>query len=399
MTPVRGADPADVVIVGGGPVGLTLACALADQGFRVTVAEAQMRAALAEPPPDGRDIALTHRSAAILDDLGLLQRLPSAELARIREARVLDTGAAGLLHFEALGAGRDFLGYLIGNHLLRRATFDGAAARPAVTLLDGVKVARLESGDAQAQVVLADGRALAARLVVGADSRLSEARRQMGIGAELRQFGRDVIVCRMSHEAPSDGIAWECFGYDETLAVLPLNGRQVSTVVTVTSDRTGALMQLAPARYAAWVRERFGARLGALQPAGERHAYPLVAVYAQRFVARRFALAGDAAVGMHPVTAHGFNLGLYGVEALARALAGARAAGRDIGGLDALAPYERTHRRATRPLYLGTNALVRLYTDARAPARVVRAAVIGLAERLPVLKAAITHQLTGPGAR
>ncbi|MCL4722333.1 MAG: monooxygenase, partial [Gammaproteobacteria bacterium] len=115
---------------------------------------------------------------------------------------------------------------------------------------------------------------------------------------------------------------------------------------------------------------------------------------AQRFVGQRFALLGDAAVGMHPVTAHGFNFGLYGVDALTRAMGAARLRGGDIGGMDVLSRYQAEHRRVTRPIYLGTNALVGLFTNDDLPARVLRSAVLRIANRLPPLKAGITRQLS-----
>jgi len=124
-----------------------------------------------------------------------------------------------------------------------------------------------------------------------------------------------------------------------------------------------------------------------------------VGVYAHRFVAQRLALIGDAAVGMHPVTAHGYNFGLYGVQVLAQALQRAQAARQDIGQLSVLQPYETEHRRTTLPVYLGTNAVVSLFTDARAPAKWARRAVLAVAERAPglstLIKTAITRQLTG----
>jgi ubiquinone biosynthesis UbiH/UbiF/VisC/COQ6 family hydroxylase len=398
----QAAPQGDVVIVGAGPVGLALACALADAGLGVTLVERQPRAALAAPAPDGREIALTHRSEAILRNLGLWQRLAGDDVAPIREARVLDAGTPEQLRFQPDGAAaREPLGHLVPNAAIRAAAFAGVADRPAITLLDAVRVSRIRPGAEAAQaaaVELADGRVLRARLVVAADSRLSDARRQMGLGAELREFGRDVIVCNMAHAAPSDGIAWECFGYERTLAVLPLNRQRVSTVVTMPGAQSGELMRLPPQEYADLVARQFGDRLGRMRLDGDRHVYPLVAVYARRFVAPRFALAGDAAVGMHPVTAHGFNLGLYGIDALARATGAAHRAQRDVGALDVLLRYEAEHRRATRPLYLGTNALVGLFTDTRGPARLARAAVLRLAEHLPPLKSAITRRLTAGAA-
>jgi 2-polyprenyl-6-methoxyphenol hydroxylase-like FAD-dependent oxidoreductase len=146
------------------------------------------------------------------------------------------------------------------------------------------------------------------------------------------------------------------------------------------------------------VQAQLRGRLGAMTLQGSRHLYPLVAVYAQRFVAPRFALVGDAAVGMHPVTAHGYNFALYGADVLAGELARAHRAGRDLGRLDVLQPYEARHRRETLPVYLGTNAIVGLFTDDRAPARLLRRAVIRVADRLPPLKTLITRRLTDRGA-
>ncbi len=156
-----------------------------------------------------------------------------------------------------------------------------------------------------------------------------------------------------------------------------------------------ALMALDARAFAAEVQAQFGHRLGAMRLVGERHLYPLVAVYAQRFAGTRCALLGDAAVGMHPVTAHGYNLGLAGVETLARTLAEARRRGEDIGAAGVLARYESAHHRRALPLYQGTNAIVRLYTDARPLPRLLRRWVLEGARRLPPLQAAIAGQLTG----
>ena len=130
---------------------------------------------------------------------------------------------------------------------------------------------------------------------------------------------------------------------------------------------------------------------------GKRFPYPLVAAYARRFVGQRSALVGDAAVGMHPVTAHGYNLGLQSIASLVHALCEAREAQRDIGAAEVLAGYERAHRRDAAPIYHGTNAVARLYASTGAPQRLVRQLLLRGAQHLPPLKAAITARLTGRG--
>jgi ubiquinone biosynthesis UbiH/UbiF/VisC/COQ6 family hydroxylase len=397
----------DVLIVGGGPAGLALAAALDGIGLRSTVLESQGEAALAEAAPDGRDIALTHRGVDILRQLGLWARLPEAAIAPIREARVLDPKAPSILSFDAQGSARDALGYLVPNHLIRRAAHAEAASRAGVRLLCDARVRSVRAGHAGApgEVVLDDGRRLHARLIVAADSRLSTTRRAFGIGAQMHDFGRTVIVCRLGHSRAHADVAYECFGYGRTLAILPMTGGEVSAVVTAPADDAQALMALAPEAFVATIERQLaeaGARrgegapqLGTLRLAGERHAYPLVAVYAHRFACEGAALIGDAAVGMHPVTAHGYNLGLYGVEVLAEVLREARAAGRDIGSRAVLAAFEARHRRASLPIFLGTQLVVRLFTDESAPGKLLRGAVIAGARHLPPLRAAITQQLTG----
>lgn len=385
----------DVIIIGAGPAGLSLAVSLAQAGFSAVIAERLPRAVLADPPPDGRDIALTHRAAGILRSLGIWERFPAEEVAPIREARVLNGTSSFFLQFDPRGSNKSELGYLVPNHMIRKMAFEAALAHSGVDLLDGVAVAGTTASASCAEVQLADGRRLRAPLVVAADSRFSESRRRAGIGADMRDFGRVVIVCRMAHERPHECIAYECFHYGRTLAVLPLNGEISSIVITLTTDKADAVLRMPAEEFSRLVRDQFGARLGDMRLVGERHAYPLVAVYADRFVAPRLALLGDAAVGMHPVTAHGFNFGLYGVEVLTRAIAGARASQRDIGSLDVLATYDREHRRATYPIYLGTNALVKLFTDDRLPLRLLRGAVLRAANLAGPLKAQITAQLTG----
>lgn len=407
----------DVLIVGAGPAGLSLAISLAQAGFTATVVEQQPEAALTQPAPDGREIALTHPSVATLQRLGTWTDLSPHEVGSIREAQVHDgpLGQHGALQLGTEGTGLPALGFIVPNHALRRTAYAVAARTPGVRIITGAQVVRVATQSAHAELEYlpqacvgapSDGPApspqrLQAPLLVAADSRFSATRRQLGIGARMTDFGRTVIVCRMRHAQPHGGVAHECFGYERTLAVLPLpNDPQerhalCSVVVTAGTADAAALMGQSPQAFAATVQAQLGDRLGPLQLEGERHAYPLVAVYAQRFADHRCALLGDAAVGMHPVTAHGYNLGLAGVERLTAAVVTARNQGHDIGDAEALAPYARAHHRHAWPMYEGTNAIVRLYTDTRPVPRLLRQLVLQGARRLPPLQAAIVGQLTG----
>ncbi|MBH9553495.1 5-demethoxyubiquinol-8 5-hydroxylase UbiM [Inhella gelatinilytica] len=383
---------ADVLVVGAGPAGLALSCALVDAGWRVQVFEQAAAERLAEPSDDGREIALTHRSRRILEQLGLWQRFPPPEPLRL--ATVRSAGTRRVLPFEARSEGREALGWLVGNHHIRAACWAGAQER-GIPIHTGVAVTGLDRGAHAARIHLADGRALSAQLVVAADSRFSNLRRLAGIGARSLDFGRSAILCPLGHDIPHGGEAQECFLAGHTLALLPMPGQRVSAVWTVRSDAVAELMGLPEAEFAARVEAACEGRLGPMRVTGQRQVYPLVAVYAHTFAERRFALAGDAAVGMHPVTAHGYNFGLYGVETLVTELARAKHGGADAGDPEALARYARAHRVATQPIFEGTNAIVRLFTDDRMPALWLRRAVLDVAAHFPPVRWAISRQLTG----
>lgn len=390
----------EAIIVGAGPAGLAMAIALADAGFAATVIDLQPRAALAEPAEDGREIALTHSSAETLRALGLWQRLRPDEIGRIREARVIDGDRHDAsLDFKARGA----LGWIVPNHALRRASFEAAAERPGLRLVTQSKLLRIAPASTHVDLEIENGsealrESLRCRLFIAADSRFSWARRQLGIAAEMHDFGRTMIVCRMRHALPHRDVAHECFGYQRTLAILPLAGGNLcSAVLTTDSASAAQLMALPGSEFAALVEAQFEGRLGSMNLVGERHAYPLVTALARRFTGPRSALIGDAAVGMHPVTAHGYNLGLQGVTVLTHALCDARAAGQDIGSADVLANYDRKHRRDASVMYHGTNAVAKLYASSGAPQRLARQLILRGAQHLPPLKMAITARLTGRG--
>lgn len=384
----------DLIIIGGGPAGLAFAASLKDQDLKIAIVEKSAASVLGAPPPDGREIALTHTSIRIMDGLGMLARIPVKDRAPIRTAKVLNGTSSYTLNFEARAAKKDALGYLVSNHLIRKAAYDVVRGQKNIDLITGVEVAAVSAGESSNIVTLSDGQKLAASLTVAADGRFSASRRMMGIPVSMREFGRTIIVCRVEHSRAHLQTAYECFHYGRTLAILPLAGNVSSAVVTLSSQEAPALLALPEAEFNADLTRRFGDHLGTMKLTGKRHAYPLVATYADRFYGDRFALIGDAAVGMHPVTAHGYNFGLFGQEILANMIREYIGLGLDIGAPELLETFHRKHRAATLPLYLGTNSLVQLFTDERPAVKLARSVVLRAGNWLLPFKKLVTHHLT-----
>lgn len=384
----------DIAIVGAGPSGLCFARALAASGLRIAVLERHPLTALAAPAFDGREIALTHHSARLLQNMSIWQHIPPEAISPLRDARVLNGLSLYAMNIEHRHGGRDELGYLIPNHLIRKAAFQAVQDSAEITLLTDSLISSVNTADDAAHLTLADGSSITAQLLVAADSRFSETRRMMGISASMHDFGRVMMVCAMEHEVPHQHVAWEWFDYGQTLALLPMNGMRASVVVTMTAPEIEALMQMAEADFNLAIGQRFQHRLGSMRLCSTRHAYPLVTVYPDRFVGKRFALIGDAAVGMHPVTAHGFNFGLCGAEMLATGILQAQQHGDDIAADRMLRSYERKHRRVTRPLFLATHAIAKLYSDDSPPARLLRAGSLRIGNRITPFKRAVARMLT-----
>ena len=390
----------DLIVVGAGPSGLSLCRALADSGLDIAVIDPHSAEELSNPPFDGREIALTHPSKHILENLGIWQGFAEDEIYFLREAKVVNGDSPYQLHFalpptDSKKRPIDTLGYLVSNHNIRRAAYAAAQKQHNLHWFLQEKVVHSTSDAQRASVTLSNGTQLHAPLLVAADSRLSSVRRQMGIVCDMHDFGRTVLVFRLEHSISNDHTAFECFFYGSTLALLPLTDHITNCVITIDSHKVHTLTSLAPQALADHVAAQVQHRFGEMRLISEVCDYPLMGTHARRFHATRCALIGDAACGMHPVTAHGYNLGLQSQEILARLILRQHGQGKDIGADNMLAAYTRQHQRNTLPLYHGTNLIVKLFTRETPIAKVVRGGVLRVSNKLPFLKTIITRQLTG----
>jgi 2-octaprenyl-6-methoxyphenol hydroxylase len=391
---------ATVLVAGGGLIGLTLGIALAQSGVRVAVVDQADPAALLAAAYDGRASAIARGSKQALTALGVWAHLEAAAQP-ILEIRVSD-GQVGrpasplFLHYRhqelsaAEGAG-EALGHIVENREIRRALRRRAEELTALQLIAPATLTRLERTSGAVLGELADGRRVNARLAVAAEGRRSPLRRQAAIRTHGWDYGQDAIVATVLHEKPHNGVAHEHFLPSGPFALLPMTddgqGRHRSSLVW-TEKRCAAayFMGLKPEDFAAEMMRRFGDSLGRLALEGGRWRYPLSLQNAERYVAERLALVGDAAHGMHPIAGQGLNLGLRDVAALAEVLVEARRLGLDPGSAAVLARYQRWRRFDSGLLLAATDGLNRLFSNDLAPLRLARDLGLAAVDRLPPLK-------------
>lgn len=390
----------DIIIVGAGPAGLAFARCFKNTDLSITILEKAPLETIAQAKYDGREIALTHRSKEILQNLGAWQRFDEADIYQLRDAKVYNGDFGYALHFKVpkdmqVFTSIDRLGNLISNHHIRQALYDEVKDLPNVQILTSSNITAIDTHDDYANACLDTGDIYTARLLVGADSRLSFVRRELGIGAQMNDFGRTVIVFRVSHPLSNEATTQECFLHGRTLALLPLTDTLTNCVITLDNTQAPKLLAMTGDELALEVQRMMNDKLGKLTLAGTVHHYPLMGVHAKTFVSKRSALIGDSAVGMHPVTAHGFNLGLLSADTLAKLVLDAHYKGQDIGASRLLQRYDHQHQLHTRPLYHGTNTMVALFTNDNKGVQLLRDATLRISNHLPPLKRWIAGQLTG----
>lgn len=395
----------DIIIIGGGAAGLSCGLSLDRLGFRVAIVEQGPETALGNPRFDGRELALTHHTMAWLKDFNVWQHFEPSQIAPLRRAEIWSghdpaRAAQRILSFEPMSASMGEgtpLGYLVSHHLIRKALFEEVRHRENITIICDRDALQSGANIEEAHVRLDDGQHLNARLVVAADGRFSRARAQRGIGAIIHDFRRNILVCRLSHSKPHQDIATQWFDEGQTLAFLPVGEKSVdgrdcsSLVLTMKPDEISRLTCMESRDFVSNIAARLQGELGEVDLVSRRCTYPLKAVYAHRFRASRFALIGDAAVGMHPITAHGFNFGLKGQETLARKISDG---GGDPGDPTILRQFEMAHRRDTMPLFTATNAIATLYTRDTPLSLKLREAALQLAQNSQKLKRFVAHILS-----
>lgn len=390
----------DILIAGGGLNGPALALALAQGGFRVTVVDARPAPARAEAGFDGRAYALAIASVRLLTAIGVWPRV--ADKAQPMHQIKASDGRAGegvapfFLHFDAAEIEEGPMGHMLEDRHLYAAFLQAMQSTPGITLLSGETVVAQEVDGAAVTVTLASGKRLAAGLLVGCDGRGSGTAARAGIKRIGWGYGQTALVTAIRHERDHQGIAQQFFMPSGPLAILPLKGGHHSSIVWSETDETAAAIQALPdAEYLEALRPRFGDFLGEIALAGERFTYPLSLSLAERFIAPRVALVGDAAHGVHPIAGQGLNLGLRDVAALAEVLILARRRGEEPGSPAALEEYQRWRRFDSTALALGMDTVNRVFSSDNPLLRLGRDLGMGVVNALPSLRRGFIRQAAG----
>jgi 2-octaprenyl-6-methoxyphenol hydroxylase len=374
----------DVLIVGGGLVGGTLACALARHGIEVAVIDGTDPKALLAAEYDGRCSAIALACQKVLDAVGLWD-LMADETQPIRDIRVADGQSPLFLHYWEEDAGGP-MGYMAENRSLRKAILKMLPTLPSATLLAPARLATLDRAADGVTAVLEDGQEIRARLVLACDGRRSQVREMAGIGVKTLGYGQTAIVLTVEHEKPHDGCAVEHFLPAGPFAILPMPKNTSSLVWTEKDHLVAGILALPDDLFQAELELRFGDFLGKVKPVGPRFSYPLTLQFADRYVDTRLALVGDAAHGMHPVAGQGMNYGLRDVAVITEILVNAARLGTDLGTSTLLADYQAL-RRYDNLLMLGiTDVLVRLFSNDVKPLALARRLGLAAVDKMTPLK-------------
>jgi 2-octaprenyl-6-methoxyphenol hydroxylase len=384
----------EVCILGAGPVGATLAAALAAGGVRAAVVDAAPLPPMEMPAFDGRAYAIALTSRQMLDAAGIWERLPEEPCPilgiQVADARPGERASPLSLHFDHAELGGEPFGWMVEARSLRVALNARLPLLPELTVF-APATAVVERNAEYVGIRLSSGQEIRARLVVGAEGRQSPLRRAAGIPVTRLDYHCVGIVGAVAHEKPHHNQALEQFLPHGPFAQLPMHGiaghQHVSAIVW--TERTAVAkrcLALDDAAYGRQIAARMGDRLGAVTPIGRRWSYPLTAMHAARYTAQRLALVGDAAHGIHPIAGQGLNLGFRDVAALAAMVAAAVRAGEDPGGPALLARYQAARRPDSLMMLGATHVLERLFTSRLPPVRMARRLGIAAVDRLPALK-------------
>ena len=384
----------DLAIVGGGIIGLTLACALKDSGLSVALIEAKLDSVAASK---GQAYAVHLQSRRIFEGIGIWDKI-LPQIATFRQVRLSDADHPGVVEFHPADLGTDVLGYVAEHQALLLPLQEFLQECPNLRYLCPAEVVKTEYEPGGVEIELRIGsetRKIRTRLLVAADGARSCIRNGAGINTHGWQYWQSCIVACVKPEKPHNDTAYERFWPSGPFAVLPLPLNRCRIVWTAPHEEAKALCALDDEHFLKELSRRYGDQMGRLELEGDRFVFPVQLMQSDRYVLPRLALIGDAAHCCHPVGGQGLNMGIRDAAALAQVLQSAYSRGEDIGDLSILKRYERWRKQENLTILGFTDLLDRMFSNSWLPAVVVRRLGLLLLRRVPPLKKFALQLMTG----
>lgn len=382
-------DRKDLLILGGGLVGMTLALAAARKGISSHVVDRADPADLTAEGFDGRASAISTASWNLFKNIGIAEALEpfGCPIASIAVTDQLKPGRIDFTPEPHEGS----LGRMFANRQLRLALFDAARDEDLISWHSKAEITERERGPHGVSATLASGETLTASLLVGAEGRGSPTREEAGIPVAKWQYNHRAIIAGLEHEKPHDNVAWEIFYAAGPFALLPLLDKEDGThrsalVWTVDEKDAAGTLKISDRAFLAEVEKRMGNLFGEITTVGPRSSYPLGFHHTAQITGERLVLVGDAAHGIHPIAGQGLNLGLRDVGALVEVLDEGLRLGLEPGDAQLLARYERWRGLDSFMVALATDGLTRLFGIPGETASAVRRFGMGAVQRTPLLK-------------
>ncbi|MBE9181341.1 FAD-dependent hydroxylase [Oculatella sp. LEGE 06141] len=388
----------DVAIVGGGIVGLTLACALKDAGLRIAVIEAKPRSAGFQRE---RAYAITLMSGQIFTGLGIWEQI-LPQITTFRQIRLAEAECPAVVNLNPADLGTQALGYVAEHRVLLQALYDRLEGATSVEWLCPADVVNTIYAADHAELTLAvagEERQVRARLVVAADGARSQIRQRAGIGTHGWQYWQSCITAVIRPEQPHGNIAREHFWASGPFATLPLPGNRCQIVMTAPHAEAKAWMKVDEADFLAELNRRYAGQLGKLELVGDRFLFQVQLMHSNRYIRSRLALVGDAAHCCHPVGGQGMNLGIRDAAALAQVIQTALKQGEDVGSLRVLKRYERWRRWENFTILGFTDLLDRAFSNHWLPLLMARRLSLRLMRSLSPLRFLALKLMTGLSGR
>lgn len=386
----------DIVVVGGGMVGLTLACALADTDLRIAIIEGHQPDPDLPQVPDNRVSALSRASENILRNVQAWPGVETRRQCRYQAMSVWEKDSFAKIEFDATSLNQTDLGTIVENRVIQLALWERAKQLDNVSFFVPQTCQSMVTGESEVWLTLSNGQHITAKLLVGADGARSWVRQQASIPLTQRDYGHHAIVATVNTELSHQGVARQIFTDDGPLAFLPLPDEKQSSIVwSCSPERAQALMESDEASFCKQLSTAFDVQLGLCSLAGERSVYPLTMRFARDFIAQRVALIGDAAHTIHPLAGQGVNLGILDAVSLAQELKQLWSDGKDIGVQRHLRSYERWRKAEATKMIAAMQGFRDLFEGQHPLKKLVRGVGMRLVNDMPFAKESLIRRALG----